>query len=104
MTIRTIGEVLKETYGTRIYKLSLSSGCTCPGRDGTLESPCTFCSQGGSGEFAASFAPIGEQIEEAKRKVSAKMASIPEASRRYIAYFQSYTKHFTSRRSLAWRS
>ena len=94
MTIRTIGEVLKETYGTRIYKLSLSSGCTCPGRDGTLESPCTFCSQEGSGEFAASFAPIGEQIEEAKRKVSAKMASIPEASRRYIAYFQSYTNTY----------
>ena len=29
---------LNAVYGTKVYKLSLSSGCTCPNRDGTLDS------------------------------------------------------------------
>lgn len=94
MTIRTIGEELKKTYQTKVYRLSLSSGCTCPGRDGTLEGPCTFCSAGGSGDFAAPFLPLDQQIEEAKRRVAGKMKAIPEEERRYIAYFQSYTNTY----------
>ena len=27
---------LKETYGEKIYKVSLNGGMTCPNRDGTL--------------------------------------------------------------------
>ena len=43
---------LKAVYGTKVYKLSLSSGCTCPNRDGTLGSRgCIFCD--GAGTFAA---------------------------------------------------
>jgi radical SAM superfamily enzyme len=33
---KTISEVLKTAYGQKIYKLSLSSGCTCPNRDGRI--------------------------------------------------------------------
>ena len=51
-------------------KLSLSSGCSCPNRDGSLSvGGCSFCSEGGSGDFAAAFAPIDEQLEEAKAAV-----------------------------------
>jgi len=53
MTIITLSSYLKRQYGQKIYKLSLESGCTCPNRDGTLGTGgCTFCSAGGSGEFA----------------------------------------------------
>ena len=57
---------LKRRFGCKVYKLSLSAGCTCPNRDGTLGARgCIFCS--GSGEFAASCtAPIPEQLEQAK--------------------------------------
>ena len=27
---------LKRRFGCKVYKLSLSAGCTCPNRDGTL--------------------------------------------------------------------
>lgn len=29
----------KTRYGRKVYKLSLSSGCSCPNRDGTLSCP-----------------------------------------------------------------
>ena len=39
MRQRMISEVLKERYGTKVYRLALSSGATCPNRDGT----CALC-------------------------------------------------------------
>ena len=89
MKYLSLSDYLKETFGTKVYKLSLSAGCTCPNRDGTLGyGGCTFCSEGGSGDFAEAPAPIAEQIRRARRRVDAKIpARIPENERRYIAYF-----------------
>ena len=96
MRQKMISDVLKAKFGTKIYKLSLSSGCTCPNRDGTIGTGgCTFCSEGGSGEFAAPVLPVGEQIRIARSRVDAKMpASLPEDERKYIAYFQSFTNTY----------
>lgn len=96
MNYLSISEVLKAAYGQKIYKLSLQSGCTCPNRDGTLGTEgCTFCSEGGSGDFAAPFLPIDEQIRLARQKVDKKIpASLPPDKRLYIAYFQSYTNTY----------
>ncbi len=84
---------LQNKYGKKIYRLSLSSGCTCPNRDGSividgrpLTQGCSFCSEGGSGEFASDFVDIGRQIEEAKKVISAKTNA-----ESFIAYFQSFT-------------
>lgn len=88
--MKRLSDHLIETFGEKVYKLSLSSGCTCPNRDGTLGvGGCTFCSEGGSGEFASSPAPVDEQIEEAKKLIRAK-----SDARRFIAYFQSYTNTY----------
>ena len=88
--MRRLSEVLLQQYGEKVYKLSLSSGCTCPNRDGTLMfGGCTFCSEGGSGDFAAACAPIDEQLEEAKARIRRKTDA-----RRFIAYFQSYTNTY----------
>ena len=85
---------LKKLYGRKIYKLSLSGGMTCPNRDGTLDTRgCIFCSEGGSGDFAAGcHSGITKQIEEAKLLVSAKLADPDNTG--YIAYFQSYTNTY----------
>lgn len=88
--MRRISEVLKAQYGEKVYKLSLSSGCTCPNRDGTLGfGGCTFCSPEGSGDFAAGLAPIEQQLEEAKARIGRKTDA-----KRFIAYFQSYTNTY----------
>ncbi|MBR5266615.1 MAG: TIGR01212 family radical SAM protein [Lachnospiraceae bacterium] len=83
---------LKETFGTKVYKLALDGGMTCPNRDGTIGTGgCIFCSAGGSGDFAAKRdVSVRAQVEAAKERVSAKMS----ASGPYIAYFQSYTNTY----------
>ena len=80
MTIRTISEELKNRYGGKVLKLSLSSGCSCPNRDGRAGyGGCSFCSEGGSGEFASDYAPLEEQIREAKKRVDQKFPKdLPE--------------------------
>ena len=88
--MRRLGTVLREQYGEKVYKLSLSSGCSCPNRDGTLGyGGCSFCSEGGSGDFAAAFAPIDEQLEEAKARIRQKTDA-----KKFIAYFQSFTNTY----------
>ncbi len=91
MSYYSLNSYLKNKYGRKIYKLSLSSGLSCPNRDGTLSSlGCIFCSNGGSGEFAAPASlSITEQIEAAKQKVSKKITA-----GKYIAYFQSFTNTY----------
>ncbi len=96
MEIRTISQTLKKKYGQKIYRLSLSSGCTCPNRDGRIGyGGCTFCSEGGSGEFSAECADLESQIAHAKKLVDRKISGkIPAERRRYIAYFQSFTNTY----------
>ena len=96
MRQKMLSEALRERFGTKVYKLSLSSGCTCPNRDGTIGvGGCTFCSEGGSGEFAAPLLPVEEQIRHARARVDGKFpARIPLSERKYIAYFQSFTNTY----------
>ena len=96
MQYLTFSDAMRARFGTKVYRLSLQSGCTCPNRDGTIGTGgCTFCSEGGSGDFAAPLLPIGKQIEEARKRVDAKISpSIAPQDRRYIAYFQSYTNTY----------
>lgn len=96
MVYKTLNDEMKKQFGTKVYKLSLSTGCSCPNRDGTLGyGGCIFCSEGGSGEFAAQTESIEKQIAEAKHRVEAKFpGTIPADERRYIAYFQSFTNTY----------
>ena len=84
----SLNDRLREQYGTKVYKLALSSGCSCPNRDGTLGTRgCIFCD--GAGAFAAA-GDIETQLTEAKARVAAKAGT--EA--KYIAYFQSFTNTY----------
>lgn len=89
--MKLLNEYLKETFGTKVYKISLNGGFTCPNRDGTLGTRgCIFCSKGGSGDFAEDkHLSIYEQIEAGKIRVSKKMQS-----GKYIAYFQAFTNTY----------
>lgn len=88
MEYTTLNSYLKERFGTKVYKLSLDGGFTCPNRDGTIGTGgCIFCSKGGSGDFAENRKlSITSQIENAKDKVSKKIND-----GKYIAYFQAFT-------------
>lgn len=87
----SLDRYLKTTFGTKVYKLSLNGGMTCPNRDGAIDTRgCIFCSAGGSGDFAAPFDPdVNSQIERAKVYVSKKYNAD-----RFIAYFQAFTNTY----------
>ena len=91
---------MKRRFGTKVYKIALESGMTCPNRDGTIGTGgCIFCSAGGSGDFAMPLQgaadmtaeSVHRQIDLAISRISRKMGSSPGA---YIAYFQSYTNTY----------
>lgn len=83
--------MLRDRFGEKVYKVTLNGGMSCPNRDGTLGCRgCIFCSQGGSGDFAADAAlSITEQIDSQIRVLSAK-----RPIHKYIAYFQAYTNTY----------
>ena len=78
-----IGPYLKDVFGSRVAKLALDGGFTCPNRDGTKGiGGCIYCSSDGSGHFASD---IDSQI----RLLSEKW---PDS--KYLAYFQSFTNTY----------
>ncbi|MBQ2532278.1 MAG: TIGR01212 family radical SAM protein [Lachnospiraceae bacterium] len=86
-----LNEYLRNTFGCKVYKISLNGGFTCPNRDGTIDTRgCIFCSAGGSGDFAESpTQSVTEQIEAGKARVASKMKD-----GKYIAYFQAFTNTY----------
>lgn len=91
MEYRSFNQAMKERFGTKVYKLALDGGMTCPNRDGTIgRRGCIFCSDVGSGEFAApQCGDISAQIAVAKARVTKK-----NPNGKYIAYFQSFTNTY----------
>ena len=89
----SLDSYIKETFGEKLYKISLDGGMTCPNRDGTLDTRgCIFCSAGGSGDFASDRRlSIKEQLAQGKQLVSKKYAGSA-----YIAYFQAYTNTYAA--------
>lgn len=90
---RDLNSHLRERFGKKIYKISLSTPFTCPNRDGTLGTKgCLFCSASGSGNFAAGKdLPIEEQLKVGKSKVLGKITAKEYG---FIAYFQSFSSTY----------
>ena len=87
---KTANDYYKEKFGCKVYKLSLDGGFTCPNRDGSISTGgCIFCSALGGGEFAEHGADIPTQLENAQKRVAAKIKN-----GKYIAYFQSFTNTY----------
>ncbi len=89
--MKMISQYCIEQYGSKLYKLSLNGGMSCPNRDGTCGTGgCIFCSEGGSGDFAPSpLLSVEEQFEQAKERVRDKYKGS-----RFIAYFQAFTNTY----------
>ena len=101
MNYISLNEYLRDTFGCKVYKVSINGGFTCPNRDGTLDTRgCIFCSGYGSGDFAEDASlSVTEQIERGKKRIEAKMpkkinAATGVTSNKYIAYFQAFTNTY----------
>ena len=87
---RTLNQHYQEKFGSKVYKLSIDGGFSCPNRDGTVGTGgCIFCNETGSGDFAICSGGIANQLQEAKKWVEQK-----NKGGKYIAYFQSFTNTY----------
>ncbi len=82
---------LKQTFGEKVYRITLNGGMTCPNRDGRVgRGGCIFCSAQGSGDFAGdACTSVTEQLRLGKEALRQKR---PVSS--YIAYFQAFTNTY----------
>ncbi|MBP3348136.1 MAG: TIGR01212 family radical SAM protein [Clostridia bacterium] len=88
---RTLDYEMKRLYGSKVVKLSVDGGFTCPNR--VNGGGCIFCTEQGSSEFTGDHSgkrlSITQQLECQREIMSQKWQSD-----KYIAYFQSYTNTF----------
>lgn len=89
----SLDEYLKQTYNSKVFKISLNGNFTCPNRDGALSrAGCIFCSEKGSGDFAGDPKDdLKVQFNEIKKIMHKKWQT-----GKYIAYFQANTNTYGS--------
>ena len=85
------GPWLQEQLGTKVQKISVNAGFTCPNRDGTIGyGGCTFCNnQTFNPAYCQPSKNITQQLEEGKRFFARKYPNM-----KYLAYFQAYTNTY----------
>ena len=88
MLYQDYGTWLRAELGSRIQKISIDAGLTCPNRDGRVGwGGCSFCNNRAfSPEYCREGETVTEQLELGKRFFARKYRDM-----RYLAYFQAYT-------------
>ena len=82
---------LRNTFGEKIFKVSINAGFTCPNIDGKITyGGCTYCSKEGSGDFAGN--PKDDLIKQFYEIREMMLKKWPKA--KYIGYFQAYTNTY----------
>jgi radical SAM protein (TIGR01212 family) len=88
---RDLNSYLRERFGTRVQKVTLDAGLTCPNRDGRVgEGGCLYCNARGSGTGAWN---RGQTITVQLQEGMARLGRRYGASR-FIAYFQSFSNTY----------
>jgi radical SAM protein (TIGR01212 family) len=91
---RSYSDYLQEKFGTRVHKITVDAGFTCPNRDGSQAyGGCTYCDN-------ASFSPQvrydeTESVENQLKKGIQYVGNLTGVSQ-FIAYFQAFTNTYAT--------
>ena len=87
----TLDYFYKHKFNSKVFKVSLNAGFSCPNKDGTVGyGGCIYCSKLGSGDYAGDkHKSLTEQFTEIKQIMHKKW---PNA--KYIGYFQANTNTY----------
>jgi len=87
----TLSKYLKERFNTRVYKITLDAGFTCPTRDGTKGyGGCVYCDADGSGNGAfRKKISLKEQIENGRKFLKKRYKAD-----KFFLYFQAFTNTY----------
>ena len=87
----TLDYFYKTKFNTKVFKVSLNAGFSCPNIDGTVGyGGCIYCSKSGSGEFAGD---VKDSIEKQFKTIK-EMMHHKWKDGKYIAYFQARTNTY----------
>lgn len=89
----TLNYHLKNKFNSKVFKVSLNAGFTCPNIDGTKGyGGCIYCSKSGSGEHGGNpNKDLTTQFYEVKEVIEKKWPNS-----KYIAYFQARTNTYAT--------
>ena len=87
----TLDYFYKNKFNSKVFKVSLNAGFSCPNIDGTVGyGGCIYCSASGSGDYAGNTNDnLVKQFNTVKEIIHKKW---PEA--KYIGYFQAHTNTY----------
>ncbi len=87
----TLDYFYKHKFNSKVFKVSLNGGFTCPNKDGFVgRGGCIYCSLSGSGEYAGNIQKdVVSQFNEIKE---VELKKWPNA--KYIGYFQANTNTY----------
>jgi radical SAM protein (TIGR01212 family) len=93
----TLDYFYKHKFNSKVFKVSLNGGFTCPNKDGTVGTGgCIYCSKLGSGDFGGNKEDELEvQFEKVKNVISKKWPNS-----KYIGYFQANTNTYAPLKEL----
>jgi radical SAM protein (TIGR01212 family) len=84
--VNKFSDHLKETFGEKVYKITIDAGFSCP----NIESGgCIFCEEGSFSQAHSNLLSIEEQIEVGMANLSEKFGA-----RKFLAYFQAYSNTY----------
>jgi len=85
-------EYFKRTFGSRVQKLSVDAGFTCPNRDGTVATGgCTYCNNDAfNPSYCQPVKSIRQQLEEGKQFHAWRYRKAVN----YLAYFQAFSNTY----------
>ena len=92
MLYRTYADYFREKFGSRIQKLSIDGGFTCPNRDGKVGTGgCTFCRNDAfNPSYCRRVDSIAAQLDEGIAFHRHRYRNAPK----YLAYFQAYSNTY----------
>jgi len=87
-------DYLRSKFGTRIQKLTIDAGFTCPNRDGTISTGgCAYCNNNAfNPTYCTPEKSISQQIAEGIEFHENRYRS----AEKYLAYFQAYSNTYAS--------
>ena len=87
----TLDYFYKHKFNSKVFKVSLNAGFSCPNKDGTVGvKGCIYCSNSGSGDFAGNVKDdLVTQFNKVKEIMNKKWPNS-----KYIGYFQANTNTY----------
>jgi len=81
---------LRETFGGKVFRITVDAGFTCPNRDGTKgRGGCIYCYSGSEYRPEKRALSVREQIREGMERVRRRYGA-----EKFLVYFQAYTNTY----------